>query len=66
MAESSRPLAKRRRTSASETNKYPVIAGYRIASYALPGKQLTMNEQRVIYHAWKGEYRHFFFFFAAS
>ncbi|UKZ96255.1 uncharacterized protein TrAFT101_011056 [Trichoderma asperellum] len=53
MAESSHSLAKRRRTSASETNRYPVIAGYRIASYAPPGKQLTMNEQKIIYHAWK-------------
>ncbi|EHK47171.1 hypothetical protein TRIATDRAFT_81475 [Trichoderma atroviride IMI 206040] len=53
MAESSHSLAKRRRMSASETDKYPVIAGYRIASYASPGKQLTMNEQRIIYHAWK-------------
>ncbi|KAL7918265.1 hypothetical protein ACQKWADRAFT_323943 [Trichoderma austrokoningii] len=53
MAEFSHSLAKRRRTSPSETNKYPVIAGYRIASYVLPGKQLTMNEQRSIYLAWK-------------
>ncbi|KAL6886048.1 hypothetical protein GGI43DRAFT_426384 [Trichoderma evansii] len=53
MAESPPSLAKRRRTSASETNKYPVIAGYRIASYAAPGKQLTMIEQKIIYHAWK-------------
>lgn len=59
MAESSQSLAKRRRTSAAETNKYPVIAGYKIASYALPGKQLTMNEQRIIYHAWKSEYLQF-------
>lgn len=60
MAESSHSLAKRRRVSASEMNKYPVVAGYRIASYASPGKQLTMNEQRIIYHAWKSEY-HFTF-----
>ncbi|KAL7942063.1 hypothetical protein V8C42DRAFT_333481 [Trichoderma barbatum] len=53
MAESLHSLAKRRRTSTAETSKYPVIAGYRISTYAAPGTVLTMNEQKVIYHAWK-------------
>jgi hypothetical protein len=66
MAEPSSSIAKRRRTSVSDTNKYPVIAGYRIASYAAPGKQLTMNEQKIIYHAWKSEYSLFSLIFSAS
>ncbi|KAL6861960.1 hypothetical protein J3F83DRAFT_746291 [Trichoderma novae-zelandiae] len=53
MAESPHSQAKRRRTSTTETSKYPVIAGYRISTYAAPGTVLTVNEQKVIYHAWR-------------
>ncbi|QYS99602.1 PHD-type domain-containing protein [Trichoderma simmonsii] len=53
MAESAQSQAKRRRTSTAEISKYPVIAGYRISTYAAPGTVLTMNEQKIIYHAWK-------------
>ncbi|KAF3074197.1 hypothetical protein CFAM422_003599 [Trichoderma lentiforme] len=53
MAESTQSQAKRRRTSTAEISKYPVIAGYRISTYAAPGTVLTMNEQKIIYHAWK-------------
>ncbi|KAL7930200.1 hypothetical protein V8C35DRAFT_313791 [Trichoderma chlorosporum] len=53
MAESSNAPAKRRRTTPTEISKYPVIAGYRISTYAAPGTVLTMNEQKIIYHAWK-------------
>ncbi|KAH0490065.1 hypothetical protein TgHK011_001549 [Trichoderma gracile] len=53
MAESSDSQNKRRRTSTMETSKYPVIAGYRISTYAAPGTSLTMSEQQIIYHAWR-------------
>ncbi|PTB62140.1 hypothetical protein BBK36DRAFT_1129769 [Trichoderma citrinoviride] len=53
MAESPQSQAKRRRTSTTETSKYPVVAGYRISTYAAPGTSLTLNEQRIIYHAWR-------------
>ncbi|KAL7784540.1 hypothetical protein V8C37DRAFT_395782 [Trichoderma ceciliae] len=53
MAESPHSQAKRRRTSTSETNKYPVVAGYRISTYAAPGRVMTLNEQKMIYHAWR-------------
>ncbi|UKZ78303.1 hypothetical protein TrVFT333_006039 [Trichoderma virens FT-333] len=53
MAESPNSQAKRRRTSTAESSRYPVIAGYRISTYAAPGTVLTMNEQKIIYHAWK-------------
>ncbi|KAH0490064.1 hypothetical protein TgHK011_001549 [Trichoderma gracile] len=55
MAESSDSQNKRRRTSTMETSKYPVIAGYRISTYAAPGTSLTMSEQQIIYHAWRKE-----------
>lgn len=64
MAESTQSQAKRRRTSTAEISKYPVIAGYRISTYAAPGTVLTMNEQKIIYHAWKSEYFHTFFFYS--
>ncbi|KAL7809034.1 hypothetical protein V8C26DRAFT_412251 [Trichoderma gracile] len=53
MAESSDSQTKRRRTSTMETSKYPVVAGYRISTYAAPGTSLTMSEQKIIYHAWR-------------
>ncbi|TFB01657.1 hypothetical protein CCMA1212_006317 [Trichoderma ghanense] len=58
MAESPHSEAKRRRTSTTETSKYPVVAGYRISTYAAPGTVLSMNEQKIIYHAWRSEYPH--------
>lgn len=63
MAESAQSQAKRRRTSTAEISKYPVIAGYRISTYAAPGTVLTMNEQKIIYHAWKSEYFMFIFYY---